>query len=72
MGKLWRWWKDWRPLFLWPLALVLFTMGLYRGLFGDDYARGAFLLLLGHIIDLNATEAANKFLAHNDTERPDA
>ena len=68
MRRLWRWWKDWRPLFLWPLSLYLLVSAIVHAAVHDDYARGAFELILSHIVDLSATESAERWLKENPND----
>ena len=67
LRKAWRWWREWRPLVLWPLALYLSVSGVMWAVVRDDYGRGAFLLILGHILDLDATAIAKEQLAKDAT-----
>lgn len=70
MRKAWRFWKEWRPLVLWPLALWLMVRGIRIGAIGEDYARGTFLLVLGYIIDQSANESAQARLAEESPDAP--
>lgn len=54
--------RYWSPLWLWPLALVIFVVGVIHAIVLDDYARGAFDLILARILNDAGDEAAKDAL----------
>lgn len=55
--------RDWSPLWLWPLSLFFLASGIFHAVVNEDYARGAFSLIFSEILDRCATGVAAEAFA---------